>query len=188
MSTTLGARVGERLKTARQKFGLSLRALGEQTGFSASFLSQVELGQTTPSLGSLQRIADALEVSLTSLLAGEPERLPVLRRSNRASVRSEWSKATMESLIPSNFDEQLGAVLLQLDAEGRSGATQYAAGRRILAYCLVGNATLVFTEGRDPIALEPGDSVVLDGPDSMSWENRSQGPVHVLVVVVRITV
>jgi transcriptional regulator with XRE-family HTH domain len=29
------------------------------TGFSASFLSQVELGQTTPSLGSLQKISDA---------------------------------------------------------------------------------------------------------------------------------
>lgn len=187
MATTLEAQVAERLKAARQKLGFSLRALGELTGFSASFLSQVELGQATPSLGSLKRIADALELSMSSLLAGEREQLPVLRRSRRAAVRSEWSKATMESLIPASFDEQLGALLLRLDARGRSGATQYPVGRRILAYCLEGRVALVFAKaGRDPFELERGDSVVLDGPESMSWENRSQEPAHVLVVVGRI--
>jgi transcriptional regulator with XRE-family HTH domain len=187
MSRTLGTQVGERLKAARQRLGLSLRALGDQTGFSASFLSQVELGQTTPSLGSLQKISDALSVSLTSLLASDAERAPVLRRSSRAAVRSEWSKASMESLIPAGFDEQLGAVLLKLDATGRSGTTHYTAGKRVLAYCLQGAATLVFASGKSPIEIEAGDSIVLDGPESMCWENRAEHPSHVFVVVARVT-
>jgi transcriptional regulator with XRE-family HTH domain len=179
--------VGERFKAARQKLGLSLRALAEQTGFSASFLSQVELGQTTPSLGSLQKISDALEISLTSVLATDPDPLPVLRRSRRAAVRSEWSKASMESLVPAGFDERLGAFLLQLDASGRSGSTHYAAGRRLFAYCIKGSATLVFAQGREPIEVESGDSIVLDGPETFSWENRAKNPAHVLVVVARVT-
>jgi transcriptional regulator with XRE-family HTH domain len=188
MSRTLGMQVGERLKAARQKLGLSLRGLGEMTGFSASFLSQVELGQTTPSLGSLQKISDALEISLTSLLATDPDPLPVLRKSRRASVRSEWSKASMESLVPSGFDERLGAFLLQLDATGRSGSTHYAAGRRVFMYCIKGGATLVFAEeGREPIEVEHGDSVVLDGPVTFSWENRTKSSAHVLVVIAKVT-
>lgn len=187
MSQTLGMRVGERLKAARQKLGLSLRALGEMTGFSASFLSQVELGQTTPSLGSLQKISDALEISLTSLLASDPEPLPILRKSRRESVRSEWSKASMESLVPAGFDERLGAFLLQLDATGRSGSTHYAAGRRVFMYCIKGGATLVFAEGREPIEVEQGDSVVLDGPLTFSWENRTKASAHVLVVIAKVT-
>lgn len=190
MSTTLGAQVGDRLKAARQKLGLSLRALGELTGFSASFLSQVELGQTTPSLGSLQKISDALQVSLTSLLAntedGSEGHAPVLRKMSRAAVRSEWSKATMASLIPAGFDEQLDAVLLELDATGRSGSTHYAAGRRILAYCIQGAAMVVVAEGAEPVELAAGDSVALDGPVSMSWENLGDVPAQILVVVARI--
>lgn len=187
MSSALGLQVGERLKAARQKLGLSLRALGEMTGFSASFLSQVELGQTTPSLGSLQKISDALEISLTSVLSADPEPLPVLRKSRRAAVRSEWSKASMESLVPAGFDERLGAFLLQLDADGRSGSTHYASGRRIFMYCIKGDATLVFAEeGRGPLQVEFGDSVMLDGPLTFSWENRTKATAHVLVVIAKV--
>lgn len=185
MSLTM--QVGERLKAARQALGLSLRALGERTGFSASFLSQVELGQTTPSLGSLQKISEALEISLTSLLAADQGPQPVLRKSGRTAVRSEWSKASMESLVPAGFDEKLGAFLLQLDAAGRSGSTDYAAGRRVFAYCIKGQATLVFAGERAPIEIEAGDSVVIDGPETFSWNNRTKSAAHVLVVIARVT-
>ena len=57
--------IGERLRAARQRRGLSLRALGELTGFSASFHSQVELGQASPSVGSLQRIVVPVNIALT---------------------------------------------------------------------------------------------------------------------------
>ena len=57
----VSVKLGPRLKAARNAKSLSLRALGERTGFSASFLSQVELGQASPSLASLGRIAVELE-------------------------------------------------------------------------------------------------------------------------------
>lgn len=43
---------------------MSLRALGEVTGFSASFLSQVENGLASPSISSMEKIAAALGVTL----------------------------------------------------------------------------------------------------------------------------
>ena len=132
------AQIGDRLREARQRSGLSLRALGELTGFSASFLSQVELGQTMPSLGSLQRIAEALGLTVSNLLAQGDATSVLVRKDARGALRSEWSKATVEPLVPPSSDEKLQAMLIRLDPEGKTGVTSYAPGRRMFAYCTVG--------------------------------------------------
>ena len=56
--------IGEHIRRLRSDRGLSVRAFAAQTGFSPSFISQLENGQVSPSLGSLQKIADALGVTL----------------------------------------------------------------------------------------------------------------------------
>lgn len=60
--------VGERIRQRRKKLGYSLRQLGARTNLTASFLSQVENNQCSPSLTSLQRIATALEAPVYVLL------------------------------------------------------------------------------------------------------------------------
>ncbi len=56
--------VGEHVRRLRTDGGLSLRALAGQTGFSPSFISQLENGQVSPSISSMERIAEALGVTL----------------------------------------------------------------------------------------------------------------------------
>lgn len=185
-------KIGDRLRAARTTNSLSLRALGELTGFSASFLSQVELGQTMPSLGSLQRIADALGLTVANLLSSEestgvaPAASAIVRKSERGTLRSEWSKATVEPLVQASADEKLQAVLVRLDPEGKTGVTSYAAGRRLFAYCTTGNAVVTLSEPVEELVVEAGDSVVVDGPRTVAWQNRSAALAELLVVVARI--
>lgn len=163
-----------------------MRALAQRTGFSPSFLSQVELGQSSPSLSSLQRICEALEVDLPDLLRNpRPERaLPVVRRADRQSVRSEWSKASAESLLPDGGDDRFAALLLGIDPGGRTGELPTRRGTRELAYCIRGKVQL--TLGGERYDLASGDSVVLDQTHA-SWENRGRGRAEVLVVSARFT-
>ncbi|HLD42222.1 MAG TPA: helix-turn-helix transcriptional regulator, partial [archaeon] len=49
--------LGSKLKKLREEAKLSLRDLCERIGLSASFLSQLELGQVSPSIASLENIA-----------------------------------------------------------------------------------------------------------------------------------
>lgn len=178
--------LGDRLRDARQSRGLSLRALGELTGFSASFHSQVELGQASPSLGSLQRIADALEVTVASLVAPEDAASVVLRKAGRGTLRSEWSRATVESLVPGPADEKMQAVLIRLDARGRTGATTYAPGRRLFAYCISGTAILTLAGPDEQFTVEAGDSVIVDGPRTTAWESCGGSVTEILAVTARI--
>src|SRR5215470_6226642 len=62
------AAVGPRVKALREAMDLSLRDLAERSGVSAPMLSQVERGETSPTLQVAAKIAGGLELKLSQLL------------------------------------------------------------------------------------------------------------------------
>src|SRR4051794_21497713 len=67
------AAVGPRVKALREAMDLSLRDLAERSGVSAPMLSQVERGETSPTLQIASRIASGLELRLSQLLRLDEE-------------------------------------------------------------------------------------------------------------------
>ena len=61
-------RIGPRVRALREAMALSLRDLAERSGVSAPMLSQVERGETSPTLSVASRIAAGLELRLSQLL------------------------------------------------------------------------------------------------------------------------
>ena len=93
------AQLGRKLKTLRTHAGISLRTLATRAGFSASFLSQLEKGQVSPSIASLGRIAAELGVTLAELFhTADGAAQTVVRGASRPAFTSEWSRARIESL------------------------------------------------------------------------------------------
>src|SRR5947209_8968999 len=60
--------VGPRIRALRESMSLSLRDLGERSGVSGPMLSQVERGETSPTLQVAGRIAGGLDLRLSQLL------------------------------------------------------------------------------------------------------------------------
>src|SRR5271167_736693 len=76
--------IGARVKALREASSLSLRDLAERSGVSAPMLSQVERGETSPTLQIARRIAGGLELRLSQLLRlDEDGAVTVVRRSER---------------------------------------------------------------------------------------------------------
>src|SRR5437764_14679102 len=87
--------VGARVRALRQAMGLSLRDLAQRSGVSAPMLSQVERGETSPTLAVAGRIAAGLDLRLSQLLrldeggsvtvvrAGERRKGPAAARGHR---------------------------------------------------------------------------------------------------------
>ena len=71
--------LGDRVRERRQQLGLSLRDLAERSELTASFLSQVERGVTSPSIDSLRRVANALDVPVFHFLLEPDRESPVVR-------------------------------------------------------------------------------------------------------------
>ena len=101
--------IGLKIKQRRQELELSLRELARRIGLTASFLSQVERGQTNTSIDSLRRIATALDVPVLHLLSDShtdtaapagPKHNPVVRANHRSRLSLPDSHVTYELLTP----------------------------------------------------------------------------------------
>jgi len=67
----------------RERAGLSLRAFADRAGFSPSFISQLENGQVSPSIASLEKIAAQLNMTLKDFFAVPSGDTPIIRASER---------------------------------------------------------------------------------------------------------
>src|SRR5580704_715913 len=76
--------LGPRIRALREAMDLSLRDLAERSGVSAPMLSQVERGETSPTLQVAKRIAHGLELRLSQLLRlDEDGAVTIVRESER---------------------------------------------------------------------------------------------------------
>ncbi len=63
--------LGARLKSVRQRSGMSLREVARQLGVSPSFVSQLENGKSQPSVATLYSISQLLDISIDQLFSAE---------------------------------------------------------------------------------------------------------------------
>ena len=64
--------IGLQIKTIRTRNNMTLKQLSEQTDLSIGFLSQLERGMSSVAIDSLEKIAEALDVPLTSFFNEVP--------------------------------------------------------------------------------------------------------------------
>lgn len=97
-------KIGLRLKKRRRKMGMSLRELARHTDLTASFLSQVERGQTNISLDSLRKLGEALNVSFLYFLSEQQENgegpTPSEEESNSVEQEAKDEEETRPSYSP----------------------------------------------------------------------------------------
>lgn len=81
---------GSKIRKLREERGYNLAEFAAKTGLSVSFLSEIEKGNSNPSLRSIQKIADALHVSNSQLFheakVGLGERIKFIRQTKGLTV------------------------------------------------------------------------------------------------------
>ena len=169
--------LGDRLRTAREAYGISLRELARRVGVSASLISQIETGKVHPSVSTLYALASELDASVDELLfedaspasnaqrdswdpiSDHPHMEPVQRAGDRKVIELgsgvRWERLTTQSVPGVDF------LYLVYQPGGSSGVdTMQQHSGREWGYVLEG--TLHLTVGFDEHALEPGDAIAFD--------------------------
>ena len=172
-------RLGLELRRLRESAGASVRAFAERVGFSASFISQLENGQVSPSIASLGRIAAALNTTTAELFARcSSETLSVTRAGKRPTFRSSWSRAQI-SVLTAGFGP-IGAIMVTLEPGGLSGKepspSQYD------QFGIVFAGVLELTLGNEVLALHRGDAVQIVAGMPHRWQNTSRRPGQVALI------
>src|SRR5215510_11981135 len=95
-----GAAVGELVRIARAKRGMTRRQLAQDSGASERYLAQIESGQGNPSVIMLKAIAEALDVPIIELLPRSNGRSEALNRILDVLLRMPQSELpTIAALV-----------------------------------------------------------------------------------------
>jgi transcriptional regulator with XRE-family HTH domain len=178
------AAVGARVKALREGMGLSLRDLAERSGVGAATLSQVERGESSPTLTVAARIAEGLELTLSQLLRLEEGRNVVVVRAG-SGRRSSRSGHEIEELTPPLPGQRADVSRHRLDP-GRSTGGQgdppiHEPGSRETVVVLSGSVELTVDGERYP--LEAGDSATFDADLPHNLHNPGAATSEILAVI-----
>jgi XRE family transcriptional regulator, regulator of sulfur utilization len=184
MSAVIETSPGPRVRALRDAMGLSLRDLAERSGVSAPMLSQVERGETSPTLAVATKIAAGLDLTLSQLLRlDESPHVVVTPAGNRRTVKRDGH--TVEELTPplpgQRADVSLHTLAPAAGTGGPDDPPMHEPGSRETAFVLEGGITL-FVDG-DRHALAAGDSVTFDADLPHRFENEGGEPARMVAVI-----
>ena len=177
-------RMGPRVRALREGMDLSLRDLAERSGVSAPMLSQVERGETSPTLSLAGRIASGLELTLSQLLRlDESEGVTVVRAPDRLGVeRGGHSYEVATPALPGQRAELTIHALEPGAATGGPGdPPMHEPGSRETALVCQGELRLVC--GGETYDLGEGDAVTFDADLPHHLENPGERPARFHAVV-----
>lgn len=178
------APLGPRIRSLREAESLSLRDLAQRSGVSAPMLSQVERGETSPTLAVAERIASGLELRLSQLLRlDEGGAVTIVRRAER---RRGGSRGHRYELLTPPLPGQRAEVSRHVLAPGAhtggpGDPPMHEPGSRETAVVETGPVVLVCDGDRHELAA--GDVVTFDADLPHRFENPGPREAVLLAVV-----
>jgi XRE family transcriptional regulator, regulator of sulfur utilization len=182
--TVAGGAVGARVKSLREAMDLSLRDLADRSGVSAPMLSQVERGDTSPTLAVAQKIASGLDLTLSQLLRlDESGHVVVVKRGDRRTRRKRGhAVAELTPPLPGQRADVSEHTLAPGAATGApDDPPMHEPGSRETAVVLDGTLELFIDGQRHELA--EGDSVTFDADLPHHFENNSEAEARLIAVV-----
>jgi transcriptional regulator with XRE-family HTH domain len=181
----ISARVARAIKRRREQLGLTLRDLASQSEVSASMISDVERGAKSPTVSTLDALAQALGLPMSALAdSATPlaSRIHVVRAVERSSFIDTKSGAKRDSFgptLPGSRVEFLSYAVPPRKVAGPFAA--HASGTIEHMHLAAGRIRAVF--GSEGVSLEAGDSCTCYADIAHHFDNR-EGKVEALIYLV----
>jgi transcriptional regulator with XRE-family HTH domain len=154
--------IASSIKTLRHRREMTLEELATLIAMDKGYLSRIERGQKSPSVGTLLKIAEALKVQVSQLFgeATSDDSVAVIRRSDHVAVSGGKSaEASLRVLLPANRRRRMSAFLFEPGIELDTRQADHPGDEMV--YVLQGAIEIIFPDRT--IQLSKGDCVHFDG-------------------------
>jgi len=180
--------LGRRIRHLRKARDLALKDLAERSGFSISFLSQIERGRSSPSVRVLVRIANALDVGMSDLFEETdashiPEQSTVQRRETRRRLFFRETSVSKELVTPPRPQPKLDVYLITLEPGGSTGSDPYTHPGAEAGLVLKGSLKLEVEQ--ESFILREGDGFSFDSHRPHQFSNPGTSLAQVVWVNAR---
>jgi transcriptional regulator with XRE-family HTH domain len=192
--------IGSRLREERERDGLSQRELARRLGVSASLISQIESGQSKPSVSTLYAIVTELGVSVDRIFDVHAHELPVAAAAGAEDASPDGGPAPVVNpaerhvielasgvrweRLTSHEHEDVDFLHVTYDVGGASAPDDRLMRHQGREYGYVMTGRLGVQLGFDRHELGPGDSIAFDSTLPHRLWNAGDEPVHGIWFVV----
>jgi transcriptional regulator with XRE-family HTH domain len=173
--------VGRRLRELRTGRGLSMRALAEKSGLNVNTLSLIENQRTSPSVSTLQQLAQTLKVSISAFFETDQSNKQVVHQNAGARPKAAFTHGSMEDLGAGMTRFGAEPLIVTLAPHADSGKNPIVHTGREFVYCLEG--CIAYTVGTETFLLEAGDSLLFEAYLPHHWKNVDATPSRALLVL-----
>jgi transcriptional regulator with XRE-family HTH domain len=173
--------VGLRLRELRNERGLSVRALANASRLNANTLSLIENGKTSPSVSTLQQLANALKTPIAAFFQTDipKNKISFLKAGQRP--RAAFAHGNFEDLGAGLTLQGGLPLLVTLEPKANSGPTPIVHTGHEFVFCLEG--CLSYTIEDHDYQLDPGDSLLFEAYLPHYWFNTGETPSQSLLVL-----
>ncbi len=181
--TKLSIIVGENLRQLRRKNGLSLEQLGALSGVSRAMLGQIETGKSAPTINLLGRIAEALKVSVPSLISSPGVGGTIIVPRDRATVVSSSEGGFVSrALFPWGDPQSIEIYEVTVSAHHREAFAAQTAGAKKNLVVISGSLEILVGED-SPARLIEGDAILFNADTPHHFHNPGDGDAKAFLVV-----
>jgi transcriptional regulator with XRE-family HTH domain len=174
--------VGANLRRLRVKRGLSLERMAKASGVSRAMLGQIELGQSTPTINVVWKIARALDVSFSTLITERSaSRAALVLRDRAKLLTSQDGSFTSRALFPFDEPRNVEFYELTLAAHSIEEADPHPAGTT--ENLVVTSGELILTVGKDRHSLGTGDAIFFEADVAHSYRNSGAHSARMYLVM-----
>lgn len=173
--------VGRRLREVRMSRGFSIRSLAEQSNLNVNTLSLIENGHTSPSVSTLQLIAQTLQVPISTFFETNHKNNKVVHQRSGKRPHAAFTHGRMEDLGAGMTRFGAEPLIITLKPKADSGRNPIVHTGREFVYCLDGHVTYHVDE--EAYQLEPGDSLLFEAYLPHRWRNDDVTESRLLLVL-----
>ncbi len=150
-------RLAASLREARKARGLSLDAVAKLSGVSRSMVSQIERGESSPTVATLWNLTQALQVDFAGLLEGKGEPgIQVIRSGAAPVIHGRGRGVTIRILSPAEAVGEHEVYDLGLTAGGALDSEPHSPGCR--EHLTVLEGAVMVRSGEEEVRLGVGDT------------------------------
>jgi transcriptional regulator with XRE-family HTH domain len=182
MSEITAVELGKRIKQERLRKGLTLKEIEAKVGISATHVSEIERGRTSPTVGALSKIATALDTKMSLLVDLRiPPAVAHTTPKDRAPFQLKVGNVSVEPLFPFQAGPEVSLFLLQVPVGEKDAEFLKAAAGEVFLTSMKG--ILEVSLGGERFILKEGDSLHFVVKKDQHIENIGESVARLFVAV-----
>lgn len=175
---------GEKLRTVRERKGLTLKVVAQQAGVSESLVSQIERNRVSPAIDTLLSLAEVLDINLEYLFEEYHRERPVsvIRADERRSIKEDdITYSELAKPADSDGNHAMESYIVEIPVGSHTHRGSYGHTGREIGYILQGRAQLHYESL--VYNLSEGDSISFSSSAPHTLINSGSVPLKAIWVV-----